>query len=411
MTRIGLEIGPETLRAVVLERGGPRTFEVAWDPAAPAAAVAALREALGPVRDLAVAVDPELLRVRRVDLPTLPVPERRRALELEPERHFAIAGEALAFSLPGNGDLVFAAPRDRLEEWLEALGTLGPVARIEPAEVALGRVLADAGSPHDTELIRHGANGGVAWASYREGRLHAARHLFGDLDAAADAIPDGAPVVVDPWPDGLPASLRDRARPLPELGGVPPAFAPALGAALADETAWEEGFVTESLARDVTRRRLLRATGAIAAVTLALLFAVASLDAYRARVETRLDARIATLGAEAAPVVELQAEAGALERSIADIEAVEANRVDLLATLRILTGLLPDDTWLRSVQVAGPEWQIEGSGADAAALVPLLEGHASFEDVRFLAATSRIQRDNTSYDAFSLAFRTTPSAD
>lgn len=463
MSRIGLEIGSDTLRAVRAERGEMRTFEVEWDPDVPGPAVAALLDSLGPTRAVAAAIDGSLLRVRRIDLPPLPLAERRRALEMEPDRHFAVPDEPLAFSLPGDRDVVFAVPRRRLQAWLDALASLGPIARVEPSATAVGRALAALAGPPDADLLRHGLNGGVDWWAFRDGRLRSARHVFGDLATAAAAVGEAAgagggpwappaeadvapeaedaageeagrapeqadpavgepgvatepdrrvPLLVDPWPDPPPDETLGRAAaPLPTPDGLAAPFLAAWGATLEPEADWEEGFVIESLQRDLSRRRALRTAGAVLALAVALVFAVASWGAYRERVEGRLDERIAAAQGAAEPVIALQAEVNALRSALAALERVEASRTDVLGGFRALTDAIPPDTWLRAVHVAGPDWQIDGIGADAAALIPLLEGSPAFEDVRFVSATSRVQRDNTTYDDFSLAFRTTGPAD
>jgi hypothetical protein len=60
--------------------------------------------------------------------------------------------------------------------------------------------------------------------------------------------------------------------------------------------------------------------------------------------------------------------------------------------------------------VAENEWQIQGTGNDAAALIPALEADPMFADVSFAAATRRVQIENSTYDDFAVAFRAVRAA-
>ncbi|MEJ2184667.1 MAG: PilN domain-containing protein [Gemmatimonadota bacterium] len=414
MTRAGLEIGPDALRAVRLGRGSAGTFEVEWDPDLPGPGVARLAAAMGRVGLVTAAIHPSLLRVRRLKLPPLSVRERRRALEMEPDRHFAFLDEALVFSLPGDTGLVFAASRARVEAWLEALAELGPVLRLEPSAVASGRTLRAAGAPRDAEVWRLDVDGGAEWCVYRDGRLQEARRVFGQGPAVLEAVSDGReplPTFVDPWPPpaGLAGDAADL-RPLPEYRGVSPRFLAAYGAALEPERDWEQGFLTEPFRRRLVRRRAMRTTGGVLAMVAAIVFLVLSWSAYRQRVEASLDAKLVELRDQAAPVLELRAEAVALARSLGELDRLQATRPDVLGTLRALSTSLPADAWIRRLSASGQDWQIEGSADNAAALIPLLERHPLIEDVRFVGATTRIERNDDAYDTFILAFRSRRSA-
>lgn len=429
MTRLGLELGPDAIRAVVLGGDQPRTLEVDWTPSTREAAVADLRDRVGSAATVAVAVHPALLRIRRLRLPPLPAPERRRALALESDRYFASEKE-LAFSFPGADGLVFAAPEAELNRWIDALGPLGPLVRIEPAAAALARALSESGV-RDAELVRPIPDG-AEWVRLQAGEIAAARRLFGPREVvtaeamAGAAIPAGeasgqdappdtgnvAPSVriyVEPWPDGSEAGDGVDQAPAPD--GVPPRFLAAYGAGLDRTESWQAGFVTGSLEATLSRRQLRRRVGVSLALVAALAFAVLSWGAYRDRVEARLDVRIAELRDAAVPVMALEQDVAALQRTLAALDRIEGSGPDVLASLRALTNTLPPDTWLRTVNVRGDEWQIQGTGADAAALIPLLENQPLFEDVRFAAATRRVQTQTESYDDFAIDLRATGPAD
>lgn len=409
MSRIGLELGQTTLRAVRFDGDDPRTFEIDWDPDAPEPALAAVVESLGRARTVAASIDTPLLRVRRLQLPPLPAGERRRALALESDRYFA-ATQPLAFSLVGADGLVFAVARERLERWIDALADLGPLSRVEPAAASLARALTDAGSP-TFDMLRP-IEAGLEWFRVDDGRVVDARRVFGDPDTALGELEarDVGTVYLDPrWEGDVPKALESAIAP--RLHGVPPRFLAAFGATVDPDQAWEEGFVTELFQRERTRRLNRLRAGAVAAVAAAALFAVLSWGAYRDRVEARIDARIATLREAVAPVVALEEDVVGLQRSLAALQRIEESRVDVLHALAALTDRIPPDTWLRTIQVTDNEWQIQGTGNDAAALIPALEADPMFEDVRFVAATRRVQIESSTYDDFAVAFRAIPAAD
>src|ERR1700729_2850446 len=110
MTRVGLQLGAQHVRAVVLA-GWPRrdvqSFEVPFDPEHPEDAIASLGPMLGTPARIAVAVDLQLLRTKRVTLPALPAAERRNILQLEPERFFAVRGEDIVAAVRDEDGLVF----------------------------------------------------------------------------------------------------------------------------------------------------------------------------------------------------------------------------------------------------------------------------------------------------------------
>ena len=118
MARAGLQLGAQHIRAVVVA-GWPRrrvqVVEVSFDPEQPDEAIANLRALLGKPTSIAVAVDLQLLRIKRVTLPALPAAERRNILQLEPERFFAVRGEEMVSAVRAEDGLVFAArlPRSR----------------------------------------------------------------------------------------------------------------------------------------------------------------------------------------------------------------------------------------------------------------------------------------------------------
>ncbi|NIR44002.1 MAG: PilN domain-containing protein [Gemmatimonadetes bacterium] len=419
-SRLGLELGPEEIRAVQVS-GWPRrrfrTLDVAWDPEQPAEAFRALRESLGPVSRVCAAVALPLLRVKHVQLPPLPLKERRRILGLEPDRYFAVRGTDLVFSVRETDNLVFAAPESLVAAWLTALEELGPLERIEPAPHAIARALGRHGVA-DALLLDDRYGPGVDAIELQDGKLHNARRLYGQLPEAAASLAEGSTdprastdIYLHPWEEERARELADRwpthpVKSLPDRKGVDAAHLTAYGAALEPGAEWRESLLTPELERRIGRRRRGRVAVAAIACAAAAVFLVASADDYRARAEDRLDARIAELRERAADVMALQERATALAREARAISQIEALGSGVLGALLELSRSLPDDAWIRSIQAEPPDWYIEGWARDAAALIPLFENDPRFEDVQFRSATSRAQIGNETYDYFSLALRT-----
>jgi Tfp pilus assembly protein PilN len=416
--RLGLELGREAIRAVLVSgwpRRSLRVLDVAWDPEEPGPAVAALRDSFGTFRQVCVAVDMELLKVKRVKLPALPSDERRRILGLEPDRYFAVRGEELVFATRDVDDLVFAASEPALDSWMAALAELG-VERIEPGPLALARALQSVGVTDGLVLRRGSAGRGVETLELIDGRLRNARRRYGDLAGAASELAEVdlegvRDVYLDPWQEeeacqlvkGLPGR---EVKPLPGVADLGPAHLCAYGATLGTESAWRESLLTPELEGRHRRRRRTGLITAAASCAAAALFLLSSLDAYRARAEGHLDARIAALRDQASEVLTLQERAAALGREAQAISDIEAERADLLGALLELSRGMPPDAWIRTIQAEPPHFYIDGWARDAPALIPLFENDPRFEDVQFRSATSRAQIGNETYDYFSLALRT-----
>ena len=67
-----------------------------------------------------------------------------------------------------------------------------------------------------------------------------------------------------------------------------------------------------------------------------------------------------------------------------------SKRASPLLVLEVLSRLLPDAVWLTEATLDGNELSIGGLAEDASSLVPLVEAAAEFEQVRFLAPSTRI---------------------
>ena len=415
---IGVEIDSRAIRAVRLNgrASRPRVLETEWDPDDPGEAVRALGEGLGRARRVAVAIRLPLLFTKRVRLPPIPVAERRRVLQLEPQRYFPVRLEDLAIAVRDD-DLVFAAREASVNEWIVALEALGSVDQVEAGPAALARALADAGI-RDAVVALDDGERGTGLIEIVGSEVAGARRLYGGLGevasalATAGAAPDRK-FYLWPWDEGRAAALAVelggmRPVPLPDLRSVPAPFLSAYGAALGVGRDLER-----ALLPDEQRRRILsRRRKAVAAVTLAAAasaaFMLASLDAWRGRSAEHLAAEVKALQVRAAPVVTLQNQSTALERQARTVTGIAAARPDPLRVLLVLSERLPPGAYIRSLRLSGAEWQIEGFARRAAEVTQALGGAPELGDVRVLAASNRAQMGEQMNESFALAFRLVP---
>ncbi len=379
--RVGLELTPSRIRAVTVRawRASPvDTFEIKWNPAVPRDAVTVLRQHLGRVSAVGVAVGLGFAHVKHVPLPPVPDEERRGILTLEPDRFFAIEGGEIVAATMRDSDLVFAADALLVESWVAELETWGTVASVEPAPVSLARVLTIANAPDGTYQIES-SDGEVGSIELASGTLRTARRV-----PAAESV--------------------DELRSAPGVGVVPPEFATAYGAALGLDAPVGEMLVTPAVARRTQRRRQMSVARSAVNVLLAVAFAAAALDRSRSRLLEREQAEIAVLTPKAAGGAALQSRLAKLdvESSVAGNRGTRADPVTVLAAL---SRRLPRDVTVMSVRADGDTWQLDGTARDAGRIVPALDADPAFDDVRVLSGTSRFTEGNRTYETFSVALR------
>jgi type IV pilus assembly PilN-like protein len=414
---IGLELGPEVIRAVRLDRWGRScsgTFEQHWDPAQPAVAFAALRESLGKVKRLAVTIDLSFLFAKQVRLPPLSAEEKRRILTLEPERFFPVRAEDLVVSVRGEDNLVFAVRASELGPWLSELETIAPVELVEAAPVSIARALR-VSDPGKGTIVMEEKHNGVGIAKIEGGRVRGIRRMGEDSEelAATVASPGesvGA-VYLRPlngnqgWRPLGAATVRD----LPSVAGAAPHHLAAYGAALGLGGDLGEAMLPNDLSQRIFRRRRRSVVLGALVAALGLGFALFSLDDFRSRTLRKLEAEIVQVRRRAEGPLALEREADAVNREARAVAAIEAGRFDLVGGIAALTHRLPGGAHLESLRATGRDWQIDGYARESAALVAQLEADPRFENVRFLTATSRTQVDGKSYESFSIALRLVPA--
>jgi Tfp pilus assembly protein PilN len=417
---LGIEVGPTSLRALRFAPGRSargEAMEVEWAPHPPPESIGALRERFGSGNTIAVALDMSVLFVKRLELPPLSMEERRRIVAMDPQRYFPVREDALVAGVRDD-DLVVATRTPLFDEWMDALGALGSVERVEPAPAALTRYLATLGIPSGM-LMMLGPDGAEATvARILDGQIQTLRKVpsgtaeLGDLATAVD--PDVGTCVLCPWHDELAAQLRtnlpeDAVVPVPTSPGAPDSFAVAHGALLGFDEGSQLTLCSPSL-----ERRLVASTRRRTALHIAVLVAALgifgwALDHRRSATLRALDEQIADAREAAAPVLELRDQAASLAEEMALLATEAASRSNPLDVLATLTRILPADAYLTQLSTSDGEWELNGLARDAARLVPLLEGSDLFADVRFRSATTRVRVRNESYENFALVFRHVPS--
>ena len=378
-TVVGVELCADVVRAVALNRWGKarQTASVAWDPARPDDAVAALRNQLGPARRVALSVGLGFLHVKQVKLPPVAAAERRRILSLEPDRFFPVQDQLLVVSLVQEENLAFAVDALQLESWISAFAQWAPVDSVDAAPVSLARALGRAA--HGTFGMPAGRDE-HGLVEVQHGRVRSARRVPSAL----------GPVAV---------------QPLPENGSLPSAFLTALGCARGVDAALDDMLLPAAqagLIRGRRRQRIALATGVCA---LSFGLALWSLDSARERMLSRINAELARVTPQAGQAIELHDQLSALDRESAAIEQIGQRRVDPLRVLAALSERLPEGATVLNLRANGEDWQIDGTARDAAALLPLLDRDERFDGVRFLSASSRFREAARTYETFSIAFR------
>jgi type IV pilus assembly PilN-like protein len=389
MSAIGIELTPEVVRAVVTggwRRAPRRTLELRWDPTRPEDVVRLLRDQLGPATRIGVSVGLGFLHVKPVSLPPVPHEAKRQMVALEPDRFFPVQDEAVHVSVAAGdgttGDVAFAVPAALLDRWLAALAAWGAIDRVEPAPVSVARLARAA-------RLRDGAY-------------------------AVDAAPDETGIVE--LRGG--AIVRVRRAPaseasVPKLAvpGVDTAFLAAWGAARGIDGNDAGSIAPPLVERAAAGRRARGLVVAAAACVAAVIFALWAFDRSRARLLQRIDSAVAAAVPRAEPALALQTRLAALEREAATLSArPSVGSRDPLRVLAALTERLPRDATVLTLRATGDDWTVDGTAADAAAILPLLDRDERFENVRFLSATSRFREGSRTYETFSIGFHVRPGA-
>ncbi|MGQ0643107.1 MAG: PilN domain-containing protein [Gemmatimonadaceae bacterium] len=383
MRCIGLELTATHVRAVRRSwRGAVATLEIAWDADDPDGAAATLRAKLGTASSVRLAIGSLLLRVKEVLLPDVAPAEQWRAIALQPARYFAELGSSVtsAVSWHRAAQLAFAIDAERVDRWVGAFSTLGPVTLIVPAPVALQFT----GLADGTYEIS-AAGDAIATASLAGGRLTHAR-----VARRAQSNP---------------------AREIPPAGALGAEWTVAIGAAAARGVDDWESLTTAASQRGLRTRRVRGVAMHTAAMIVALIGALAALDYSRSTYEARLDRAIVAAEGGAQPGLALRRRLAGLDREAQLLRASVPGSNDAVHTLAALSELLPRSVVVTRLRMTADAWQASGRarGGEAAAIVPALERDPRFTDVRMTSPSTRFREDAQEFESFSVAFRVRPT--
>lgn len=369
MSVLGVELRDGVAHAVLVSglRGGLLSNRiVSWDPAAPEALVANLREHFGTVGKIALSIGLAFLHVKQLKLPPATDSVRRRIVMLEPDRFFAVDDERLAVAI--TGEIAFAMNAAELERWIAPFEDWAHVESVEPAPVSLAR----AHSAGTFELAAGSGERGLA--RIEGGRLISVRRALAQSDLT------GGRAVGD--------------------------FDCALAAVRAPRASM---LLSSTLEQRLVRRHAFRTTASAVLGAIALVIALWLVDYSRVRKLAHIEGELAARQARALPALELRAQLSALDRESSAVVEQSRRRTDPLAVLAALSERLPVGAVVLNLQTKGDDWQIDGTARDAAAIVPILDKDPRFRDVRMLSASSRFQESDRTYETFSIAFRVRPT--
>ena len=127
-------------------------------------------------------------------------------------------------------------------------------------------------------------------------------------------------------------------------------------------------------------------------VALVMVLAVAAATTPLIRIKSLADdlaVAVHRAKAEAETTLALQTETDHLTRGMNVIARAKAEASSPLAVLHVLTGLLPDGTWVEQFSVVGDEVILQGRTDSSSRLVGLLEASPLFESVKYLAPITR----------------------
>jgi hypothetical protein len=413
--RLGLELDAHAVRGVRVSgwrRRLLRVAETSWDPDNPAPAVQALRQLLGTGRCVRLAVRLPLLFAKRVKLPPVAPDARRRVLRLAPHRFFPVERDDVVVAV-GQGDFVFATGEPRLAAWTRAFSELGPVDLVQPGPTSLAHALGEAGV-RDATAVLDDAERGIGLVVVRGGVVERARRIYGSLIDAAPAVAEESgglgTLYLTPWDEAraaaLTSALRGRAvGPLPSVRGVAPPYLSAYGVTADSVQDLSATLLPPALSEHLARRRHRKLAMAALACLASAAFSVQSLDARRADALRAIDSRLRTLGTRAAPVLAVRSDLETLRRRSDVLGRIETQRPDPLQVLLALSTRLPGNAQIRSLELAGGDWQVEGYASQAAEVTQALAADPGFHDLRVLSANNRARMGDHTYESFSIAFR------
>ena len=181
-------------------------------------------------------------------------------------------------------------------------------------------------------------------------------------------------VTVPPWSAEAEALLETL--PPEELG----AALLALAAAMGSRTPPLNLLPVHLRPRTLSRGELVTLATASAAIVLGLTLLLAQ-DYQARRYLDRLSEGMRALDPQVKGVEHLSAELAGRKQVLTSLQAIEEGRLRPLQTLRELTRLLPQDTWLSAMTLDNRGVEVTGQATAATQLIPLLESSPVLERV------------------------------
>ena len=151
-------------------------------------------------------------------------------------------------------------------------------------------------------------------------------------------------------------------------------------------------------AQDRERRtdRLRYVNLALGTVALLLLIAAVVLPlAHKVRVIHTLESAVAIATEKASLAGKLREKVDELSKGTHFLVDKKQSTPLVIGIIDELTRILPDDTWVSRLEIDGPEVQVQGQSASAAALIPLLESSPTLRNARFRSPVTQTRHAKT----------------
>lgn len=162
---------------------------------------------------------------------------------------------------------------------------------------------------------------------------------------------------------------------------------------------------------DAGTRRTARLNALLALTALALLVAVAAVPLWELRAQAiSAQEEIAVARNQAEVTRRVREQLNDFSEAAAFLGELHAGAPSMLDVMRELTRVLPDNTWLQSLQLNGRELQIRGESGDAASLIALIESSELFSGARFRSSLTRNPRTNQERFHLSMTVRSRDSS-
>jgi hypothetical protein len=341
--------------------------ELPWQANAPEATARTLAALPNQPSQLVIVVGLAWLEAVPLTLPPVPVAQQRRMLHMDADRWFPFAAPPAVAIADG---VALAMPADMLHTWVRAFGTIAPVDAVVALPQA-AQLTGVEGTVHTTA-----AAGETGVMEFHQGTLRQVRRLRQSPPVNATTLDDArcAAAVLNAGSLPLDVQLLDPA-----------------------------------LEQQVRARRQGAWWRAAGMAVLAAAFCVWSVDQWRARALTEVNAQREALAIRARPALEADArrQQAQRERLLLTDDSAHRRLGDVLA---LLGERLPADVFVQRAEWGGSRWRLDGSARDAAVLVPLLSELPGVRDVRSLAPSTRFLDGGQPRSSFSLSFELGPSS-